>query len=300
MYLIFPLLFGVLFIFFCFGFFRRKKIIKKVCSMCANEKCALLNELLEPFGYSYCRPQDLISSRLDAWQKDFGYTHIYDKLAYKLDIVFDCLPVYFNYDNKTWLIEFWKGQYGICAGCEVGIYCSNKIVSEDERENTVFFAVPECQMPLISFRLYKGEKLLANLSEYHWWLTAFLPGKFANPGDLSMDVCLTFANAKLAGGFSEGLKNAGYRCHDICTGCNSVSFFITDDFPEVKGFKRFIIRLVQFKNKCGACLYRRITKPFIRTDDRILYLYYFLPRAFRRILNTRKKKKCRKGAHRIQ
>lgn len=268
--------------------------------MCANEKCALLNEILEPFGYSYCCTQDLISSQIDAWQKNYGYTHLYDKLAYKLDIVFDCLPVYFNYNGKTWLIEFWKGQYGICAGCEVGVYCSNEIIPEDERENTVFFAVPKSEMPFISFCLYENGKPLAEMEGYHWWLTAFLPGKFASPDSLSMNVNLTFPTAKLAGCFSEGLKNAGYCCHDICTGCNTVSFSITDDFPEETGLKRFILKLIQFKNKCTACVYRSITRPFTRTCDRILYLYYFLPRTLRKMFHFRRyKKSSKKGLRKL-
>ena len=33
-------------------------------------------------------------------------------------MVFETLPVYFDYAGKTWLIQIWKGQYGICTGCE--------------------------------------------------------------------------------------------------------------------------------------------------------------------------------------
>ena len=33
-----------------------------------------------------------------------------------MEYVFMCLPVYFDYGGKTWLMEFWKGGYGITAG----------------------------------------------------------------------------------------------------------------------------------------------------------------------------------------
>ena len=100
---------------------RKKKIICKICCMSDMHKCRLLNELVEPLGYNYYSKQDIFSSRLDAWQKDFGYGAIYDRGAPYFNMVFDSYPVYFDHDGKTWLIEFWKGQYGINTGSEVGI-----------------------------------------------------------------------------------------------------------------------------------------------------------------------------------
>lgn len=38
----------------------------------------------------------------------------------------DCEPIYFQYDGRRWLIEFWKGQYGITTGAEVGVYVTDK------------------------------------------------------------------------------------------------------------------------------------------------------------------------------
>lgn len=291
MYLFFILIFLLLLIFFLIGFFRRKKIIKKICSMCANEKCALLNELLEPFGYSCCRNSDVITSRVDAWQKDYGYTSVYDKFAYRLHIIFDCLPIYFDYNGRTWLIEFWKGQYGMCAGCEVGVYYTNRIIEENERDKTMFFAVSEPEMPLISFQLCEDDVQIADMEGRHWWLTAFLPGRFTNPHSLSMHTTITFVNKCLAESFAKGLADSGYCCHDICVCHTSVSFCMSGAFCEPAGFKKNIVRLIQWMNRMTCRLYLAVTKPFTHTYDRILYLYYFVPRAFRKALNIRKQKK---------
>ena len=73
MYLFLGILFLLLLLFFCINLWRRKRIIKKICSMCMLEKCDLLNELIGPFGYSYVSSQDLFTSRIDAWQRRFGY-----------------------------------------------------------------------------------------------------------------------------------------------------------------------------------------------------------------------------------
>lgn len=106
---------------------RKRYAVKKVCTMSPAEKCEALNLLIQPFGYCYDSTQDIISSRNDAWQREFGYTTLFDKAAPWFNMVFDCLPVYFDYQDKTWLIEFWKGQYGINIGAEIGIYYADVV-----------------------------------------------------------------------------------------------------------------------------------------------------------------------------
>ena len=78
--------------------------------MSTRAKCHLLDELLEPFGFRYMASQDIITSRIDAFQRKLGYCTLYDKTALTFHMVFDALPVYFNYHGRTWLIEFGKGQ----------------------------------------------------------------------------------------------------------------------------------------------------------------------------------------------
>ena len=72
--------------------------------MCTEEKRLLLNELIEPLGYYYIFGQDLFTTRIDAWQRDFGYSALYDKAAVHLNMIFDSLPVYFNYRGPG----YWK------------------------------------------------------------------------------------------------------------------------------------------------------------------------------------------------
>ena len=62
--------------------------------MCMDEKCRLLKDLIEPFGYSYVLPQDIFTSRIDAWQRQFGYCRLYDEAAPHVNMILDCLPVY--------------------------------------------------------------------------------------------------------------------------------------------------------------------------------------------------------------
>lgn len=58
---------------FIWGFFRKRHAVTKVRSMDASEKSLVLNEAIRPFGFTYLPEQDIITSALDAWQREFGY-----------------------------------------------------------------------------------------------------------------------------------------------------------------------------------------------------------------------------------
>lgn len=297
MYLFFFLLLLVLLLFFSINYWRRKKIIKKVCSMCTNEKNQLLNELIEPFGYSYLPSQDLFSTQIDAWQRSFGYGSLYDRTAHRFGMIFDSLPIYFNYNNKTWLIEFWKGQYGINTGAEAGIYYSDHILEENEYPTTLFQSVANPDMPIFSFQLFRHGEQIAEISGQHWWLTAFSLGLFSQPTDLSMNIGVTFRSRNMRNAFVNGLLRAGYHQNDIQISCNTVLFSFTECIQERSRFTRLRILYAQWKNRFWCNVYIKATKPFCLSLDRILYLYYFLPFSFRRILRIRRyqKKKTKKS-----
>lgn len=112
---ILPLLLILLFV----NHFRRKRIIEKVRSLCSDDKLLLFDGLIEPFGYKYLPATDLFATRIHAPQREFGYAALYAKSAPHINLIFDSLPVYFNYDGRTWLLEFRKGQYGIHTGAKM-------------------------------------------------------------------------------------------------------------------------------------------------------------------------------------
>lgn len=290
MYFAFGIFLLIILFFFCISFYRRKKIIRKVCSMCPDEKCRLLNDLIRPFGYLYVSSQDIFSSRIDAWQRSFGYCALYDKAASHLGMIFDHLPVYFNYMDRTWLIEFWKGQYGINTGCEIGVYYADRILGEDEPDRTLFQCVDDKDMMKLSLKLYKGNDDIAHLYGRHWWLTAFKMGCFSNPSELSVCTRIAFPSSEMAGAFADGLIKAGYDCRNIYLCRNTVSFTFACSPQSDSFLKRLRIRLVQCINSFWCRIYLFITRPFCTSLDRILYLYYFLPFAFRRMLRLKRYK----------
>lgn len=291
MYLFFAILLSVLLLLFCINHRRRKKNIQKVCAMCMDEKCKTLNELIEPFGYSYVLSQDIYTSRIDAWQRELGYCSLYDKAASHFNMIFDCLPVYFNYSGRTWLLEFWKGQYGINTGCEVGLYYADHILNEAELKTTLFQAVDNADMLRLSLALSRNGQNIANLIARHWWLTAFKMGYFSQPSDLSMRASIDFPSAEMARAFVSGLQSAGYSPEDICYCCNTVTFSFDQSIPNGGALRNLRIRIHQWINCFWCRVYLFVTRPFTLSIDRILYLYSYLPFAFRKMLRIRRYKK---------
>ena len=48
-----------------------------------------LNKMIESSGYAYDPSQDIFYSRIDAWQRNFGYCQLYDEVAPSLSLIFD-------------------------------------------------------------------------------------------------------------------------------------------------------------------------------------------------------------------
>ena len=104
-------------------------------------------------GFSYDAPKDLFYTSRNAWQKRFGYCHLYDVWAPIFRMIIDTEPVCFYYDNKNWMITFWKGQYGMTTGGEVGIYnTKQKIINK----NTLYLPASDNDMLDIDIKLYKN------------------------------------------------------------------------------------------------------------------------------------------------
>ncbi len=285
MYL-FIILFFLITLFFVFFFhYKKKKILQKLCSMTECEKCCLLDELVSPLGYCFDCSQGIFSTRLDAWQKDFGYTYAFDRFAPFFNMVFDSQPVYFDYGGRTWLIEFWKGQYGITTGCEIGVYHADAIIPAEKRKKTLFHAVHESEMPEMSLTLRKRDATFASLQERHWWLTCFCMGAYSRPQELCMDICLTFPNSEMLSAFIRALLNLGYSSRNLSVCGYRICFTFSHSCNDrCNVFCRLNRSFSLWRCKQLCKLYNHIVRPLKNTTDQLLYLYFYLPSRFRRTL----------------
>ncbi len=178
-------------------------------------------------GFKYDPNQDIIYSRMDAWQRKFGYTYAYDVAApATISAIIDCEPFFFHYDGKDWMIELWKGQYGLETGGEIGVYVSNlsrPILDLTlgnrpyDLENSKFFDCADNKERLkMSFNLNRnGERLFHRESEAHWWLTGFKWGVLSTPEELTMDLNITFPGKEMREAFISAAEKLGYKNIDV-------------------------------------------------------------------------------------
>lgn len=291
MYILLFILLLVAILFLLIFHWRKKKIIREICCMSSYYKCHLLNDLAKPFGYCYMSQKEIFTSTQDAWQKQYGYGKIYDRMAPFFNMIFDCQPVYFDYDGKTWLIEFWKGQYGINTGSEIGIYHADAIVPPGIRKRTIFHAATEEEYLFMNTELCERGRPLSDLGASHWWLTQFLPGHFSSPKNLTLEITIRFPDTEMRDAFLDALTLKGYDINHIGIFFTTVSFCFCSS-PRQKCFLKKIYRsYVQLKNRLFCKLYQFVTRPFENTCDKVLYLYYYLPFVFRRMLRLHRFKK---------
>jgi len=209
---------------------------------------SLLAKAVDAAGFDYDPRQDIIYSKMYPLQRDFGYAYGYDAAALAMDADIDCEPIFFDYAGKTWMIELWKGQYGLETGCEIGVYnrasgnnsfpyplldatVGQRPGDSNPSHNLFFDCASDQELLEMSSTLYrKGEKLLCRGPERHWWLTGFKWGVYSEPSDLKMDVSITCLDSVMTTAFVNALAATGYS--NVQTSGNTVSF--TFDTPKTR------------------------------------------------------------------
>ncbi len=253
-----------------------------------------LYELIEDAGYAYDSEQDIFYSRKNAWQREMGYTRLYDEAAATLGMIIDCEPIYFQYDHRIWLIEFWKGQYGMTTGCEIGVYNSEEpdVYIPSLFHNTAVFKCVEDseRLFMICYLEKDGEQLFVRLG-YHWWLTAFKLGEFSWPRDLTMHSVIYFQEKLMQEAFIKGLKNAGYGDNDFQCKENLIRLtFRKGKTPQPLTRTKLTDKLVQRHNKMFCDRYLEITKDCVTLDEKLMAIKEKEPALFALIIHMGKAK----------
>ncbi|MBQ8802140.1 MAG: DUF4474 domain-containing protein [Tyzzerella sp.] len=255
----------------------------KINELNVNEKDEILDRLGEPFGYAYEPNQDIFVSRRDAPQKLFGYTTAYDLSAPYFNMIFDYETIYFDYNNRTWLVEMWKGQYGINSGCELGIYYADEIISPEEYDTTLFKAVESNDMLLISLKLNRhlsqkksGYARLGQIQKRHWWPTIFKMGTFSKPEQLFVNTSIRFKDRTMLHSFMESfaetLPSTFYKINGL-----TVYFTFSKSLRSYSAFKKMVRRIALASCHMLCNWFNYLTRPFSNSGDKLLYLYYYLP-----------------------
>lgn len=282
---------------------RRKLAIEKVKERTDEQKVNDINESLSLYGFLFDIRQDIVYSSMYPPQRKLGYCKLYDELAPSLNMIIDCEPIYFEYDGRRWLIEFWKGQYGMTTGGEVGVYVTDKedVDIPGVFSGTFYESVLDNELLKMKYTLNKEEKEIIKRQEKHWWLTGFDVGMFSKPEQLSLEIQITFPNYKMQRAFIIGLGYAGYTTNDVTIDNKTVKvLFKTPKTKQPQKYKKWVILYIQRLNRLYCSLFNWETRDFTRAIDKIDFLRIYYPFIFRLVANSNRSKKIEKLYEDIQ
>lgn len=132
-------------------------------------------------GYLYDPVYKCFYTADDPWQRNFGYNEMYDDSASLVAIIIETCRLKFNYDDRNWMIQLWKGNYGfILYGAEIGIYTKPM-----DRTVEHYDCANDDDMLQMEMTLYEKvdvlgvktwTKVFSRPYQKQWWHTGFVLG----------------------------------------------------------------------------------------------------------------------------
>ncbi len=158
-------------------------------------------------GYLFNDDGNFYYTDSDPWQRQFGFNKAYDFGAQFVFMYYDTARIYFDYGNKNWMVQMWKGQYGgVFIGAEVGVYNKPK-----DREVEHYDCANNDEALYMDMSLYRnGEELLSREYAKYWWCTGFVPGKlkkYSDRSELNIKTRITMKDKAMRKAFVKGLEN---------------------------------------------------------------------------------------------
>jgi len=251
-----------------------------------------LDNVIEIAGYSYDSIQDIFFSVMNPWQRSIGYCRLFDEAAAPLGMIIDCEPIKFEYNGKRWMIGFWKGQYDLVTGGEIGVYTGAlDLKMPGFFTGTFYNCASDADLLQMSFILRKNGNILFTREGKHWWLTGFKLGEFSEPSELTMDINITLKNELMRDAFIAGLRKTGYSDNEFMINGNSVSFiFATPHSTQPITRTTSTDRIIQKKNELLCAKYREITKGFDNLQDKVSAIEKQAPELYQKIIKIGKAK----------
>lgn len=189
-------------------------------------KDLLVSQQVLSYQYSYVDDYYYTNDK-EAWQYNFGFGKIYDFVSPYILLEYDYIRVFFTYENKDWMLQMWKGQYGmVFYGGEIGIY--NRPHTDDGLSEWTFFNCPaekdwlNMEMTLWHEQL-DGTWKREFTREYdkYWWCTGFKNGhvRQEEPCDeLRLEGRITFKDEEMAKLVTAGLEECGFKASETKDG----------------------------------------------------------------------------------
>lgn len=200
---------------------------------------SLLKNLLEKnqvLSYQYSYVDDYYyTNDKEAWQHGFGFGRIYDYVSPYLLLEYDYVRIFFTYEDKDWMLQMWKGQYGLVFyGGEIGIY--NRPHSDKGVNMWTMFDCPDEEDWLQMEMTLWHEDIRGNWNreftrpyDYYWWCTGFKNGHLRQqePADeLRLTGRITFKDEEMAALVADGFAECGLEMSTSKDGMSVDSFYM--------------------------------------------------------------------------
>lgn len=172
-------------------------------------------------GFDFDVAQKIFYTPINPWQRNFGFCELYDAAAPFTGMFYNTVRFKFDYAGKNWLIQVWKGQYGITTGGELGVY--NKSTS---RETEFYDCASDEDMLNMGFTLSKKDvgELFTRKMQKHWWQTGFVVLMATPPSALTMSCKIDMRDAAMLKAFEQSMIEQGFKKGDgVTDGTYSIS-----------------------------------------------------------------------------
>ncbi len=189
------------------------------------------------YQYSYIDDYYYTNDK-DAWQHNFGFGKIYDFVSPYLLLEYDYVRVFFEYEGKDWMIQMWKGQYGmIFYGGEIGVY-NRPHSDKGVHEWTMYNCPEEEDWLMMEMSLYhqdlNGNYVHEFTREYdkYWWCTGFKNGHLRQeePADeLRLEGRITLKSKEMCDLFISGLDSCGFGVSDSKASIGLDQYYVEDN-----------------------------------------------------------------------
>ena len=152
----------------------------------------------------------MVYAPIQCWMRNFGFCIEYDILANMMPLFFRYRTrrFQFEYGGKEWMVQFWKGNYLITNGGEVGIY-NRDLGSYGTFYNCVS---KEEELPM-SLQIYHYDEMIVNIEETrHWWVNGFkLANNLYHPYSLQLKFTILFPDEEMKQAFIGAVERNLYN-----------------------------------------------------------------------------------------
>ncbi len=299
-FIVYPAILVLLMIFAYFSWRIIRSIIPRPVK--AGEVEAF-NQLLSDAGYAYDPSQGIFYTKMNAWQRKYGYCRLYDEAMAPTGMIIDSDPVHFEYAGKRWLIQFWKGQYYLNTGCEIGVYYTEEpdLSIPNLFTGTFYKCVDNADRLDMSYILYKNGRELFRGAAKHWWLTGFKTGEFSEPWELSVRFRITFKDTGMCRNFIRAMKKIGYQEHEIISD-GLMAEFMFDKTHTAQPLTRTEETdwIIQRNNERVCRRFMEITEPYATWPEKLAAIRQKEPFLYEAVISVGKTKQIFKAFDKLK